>query len=87
MSGTSFATPVAVAVAACVLGFSCWGFKPGELEACHCKLKSNDGMRRVLLMMVKKTFDRYQCLDPSAFFKRKECLIVEDIKRALNPKQ
>lgn len=86
MTGTSFATPVAAALAACVLGFASLYCK-GKLEKSFIKLASHDGMRRVLTEMVD-TNDRhrsYRYLNPFKFFGRGNDEITADIKRALNP--
>jgi hypothetical protein len=88
MSGTSFATPVAAALAACILGFAGGAFKPGNLEAnSFYKLASYDGMRRVLLKMANPGPERYRYLNPFSFFSREECEIVADLRKALNPEK
>lgn len=87
MSGTSFATPVAAALAACVLGFARLKFEPGRLENSFLNLAGYDGMRSVLFKMTTKKERGYRCLNPHRFFDRAEQEILADIWRALNPRK
>lgn len=87
MSGTSFATPVAAALAACVLGFARLSFKSDELKTSFLKLGRYDGMRSVLFEMVRRAERGYRCLNPHRFFDRSTDAIKEDILRALNPRK
>lgn len=84
MSGTSVATPVAAALAACVLCCASVVFKPGELDKSFLKLASYEGMYKVLLEMVQKRKE-YWYLNPFQLFNEKDREIRKRIWKALNP--
>ena len=82
MSGTSFATPVAAGLAALILD---WVSQAMPNMKTFIRLKSYDGMRRVLRLMTQERDPKYSYLSPFGFFGQKPAKIQEDILAALNP--
>lgn len=83
-SGTSFATPVAVAIAACILEFC---VQQSMAHENFTQLKTLSGMRRVLRGM-SVDCKGLDCICPSELF-RKDCVdkseILRDIEKAMVP--
>lgn len=80
MSGTSFATPVAVSIAAFMIGYikkrmpnHSWMIDP----------TSPEGMRELFRLMVAKR-DGYDWISPQRYFELNEAKINADIDHALN---
>jgi Subtilase family len=83
-SGTSFATPIAVAIAANLLEYTRQKMStmPKNL---HARLRSGDGMRRVFTLMVRRKRDGYDYVTPEYLFGkgRTDRYIYETIQNAL----
>lgn len=80
MSGTSFATPVAVGLAAVILEMM-----SASMEKSFIKLRSYDGIRRVFKLMAQERDQGYSYISPFEFLGRSTRQIQEDIWTALNP--
>lgn len=82
MSGTSVATPVAAAVAACVIGI----VRDLKIDTGSWKLKSHEAMSRVFRAMGTER-DGLTYMNPVRFLSHGLSELKVDINRALNPSQ
>lgn len=84
MSGTSFATAVAVGLTALVLDWS-HQCMPGLNS--FIKLRSYSGLRRILRLMSQERDAGYRYISPFELFAQHPTKIEQDILEALNPKK
>lgn len=82
MTGTSFATPVAFALAAFVVGYVQQEMPDLQTDT---ELKSYDGITAIFKLFVKCNGPRdgYDWIAPFQFFRKTKGKICEDIKEAL----